>query len=121
MLLLNVINNFKNIVENKQTNAATWCEKDTTSQNLEGHHRTKEALKKYYENIKKSVRKEVAEEKKRNKQNRRRTFCTKKRHHKGISLKFDEQKNCFITILMAPVQLKVSRSPWNPFHFLIWI
>lgn len=61
-LLINTIHLYKNIIENKQTNATTWRDKDLAwtkitdnfnSQTEEGCFRTKEALKKYYENIKK--------------------------------------------------------------------
>lgn len=72
-LLLNLISDFKHIVENKQTNSQTWRDKNEAwiqitdafnSRTPEEYPRTKDALKKYYDNIKKNVRKEVAEDKK---------------------------------------------------------
>lgn len=71
-LLLNILYKFKDIIENKKTNSQSWREKDDAwqkvtdrfnSQTPETYPRTKEALRKYYDNIKKNVRKEVADEK----------------------------------------------------------
>nr|CAI5839753.1 unnamed protein product [Callosobruchus analis] len=71
-LLLNLIHQLKDVIENKKTNSKTWREKDEAwekitemfnAQSPEIYPRSKEALKKYYDNIKKNVRKEVADEK----------------------------------------------------------
>lgn len=72
-LLLNTVYSFKNIIENKKTNAQSWKEKDEAwekvtkafnSQTVEGYPRSKESLRKYYDNIKKMVRRDVANERK---------------------------------------------------------
>lgn len=64
------MHNFKEIIENKKTNGQPWREKDVAwstltelfnSQIPKSYSRSKEALKKY-NNIKKSVRKKVAED-----------------------------------------------------------
>lgn len=70
--LLNIIFKYKHIIECKKTDAITWREKESTwkkvadlfnSQCPSGVHRPAASLKKYYENIKKNVRKDVANEK----------------------------------------------------------
>lgn len=72
-LLLNIILNFKHIIENKKTDSCTWKEKDEAwkkisvifnSKTTDNCHRNKDALRKYYDNIKKKIKKDVAEEKK---------------------------------------------------------
>lgn len=72
-LLLNIIATFKNVVENKKTDGTTWRLKDETwgkitsifnSQSSENVSRSKDSLRKYYENLKKNIRKDVAQENK---------------------------------------------------------
>lgn len=67
-LLLSIILEFKHIIENKKTDSCTWKEKDEAwqkitevfnSRTLDNCHRNKDALRKYYDNIKKTIRKEV--------------------------------------------------------------
>lgn len=71
-MLLNIIFTFKEVIECKKTDAITWKQKDEAwkkvtnifnSQTTETFARTKESLKKFYDNVKKNVRKEVAAEK----------------------------------------------------------
>ncbi|CAG9773628.1 unnamed protein product [Ceutorhynchus assimilis] len=71
-MLLNTVFAFKGVIENKKTDSVTWRQKDDAwdqiaslfnSQTPENHHRTKDSLRKLYENIKKNVRKDVAFEK----------------------------------------------------------
>lgn len=69
-LLLNIVSNYKNIVENKETNSTTWRDKDVAwtkiasnfNSQTRDHIRTKGQLKKVYDNLKQVTRKEVAEE-----------------------------------------------------------
>ncbi|CAG9770028.1 unnamed protein product [Ceutorhynchus assimilis] len=71
-LLLSIVQRFKNVVENKKTDAVTWREKDSAwekiaeifSSKSTGVLRTKDSLRKLYENLKKNVRKQVVDEKK---------------------------------------------------------
>lgn len=71
-VLLNIIFTFKSVIENKKTDAVTWRQKDNAwnkitsqfnCQTPENHPRTKESLRKLYDNIKKNLRKDVAMEK----------------------------------------------------------
>ncbi|XP_045460122.1 uncharacterized protein LOC123670654 [Harmonia axyridis] len=68
-LLLTLITKSKHIIENKKTNSITWRDKEAAwkkicvefnAQTPEGIPRKKESLKKFYENIKKTKRKERA-------------------------------------------------------------
>ena len=68
-VLLNIVFNYKHIIENKKTDSITWREKDHcwtkltsifNSQNPENIARSKESLRKLYDNLKKNVRQEVA-------------------------------------------------------------
>nr|CAH7735093.1 unnamed protein product [Callosobruchus chinensis] len=70
-LLLNLVYNFKGVLENKKTDSTTWRQKDEAwdkitnyfnSQTTE-YARTKESLRKFYDNLKKNLRKDVAEDK----------------------------------------------------------
>lgn len=72
-VLLNILHKFKHIIENKKTNSQFWREKDAAWQKVtdmfnaqtpEKYPRSKDALRKFYDNLKKNVRKEVADEKK---------------------------------------------------------
>lgn len=71
-LLLHLVGNFKDVIENKKTDSQTWKQKDLTwdkitklfnSQNSQNICRSKDSLKKFYDNLKKNARKCVAEEK----------------------------------------------------------
>lgn len=73
VLLLNLVSDYKDVIENKKTNSQTWRQKDDAwqkmtnlfnSQTPENYQRSKDSLRKYYDNIKKSLRKDIAEEKK---------------------------------------------------------
>lgn len=72
-VLLNIVYAFKSIVECKKTDAVTWRQKDEAwnkitanfnSQLPDGCSRSKDSLRKLYDNLKKNARKTVAEEKK---------------------------------------------------------
>ncbi|KAG5868870.1 hypothetical protein JTB14_033270 [Gonioctena quinquepunctata] len=72
-LLANIISEFKAIIEYKKTDALTWRDTDTAwgkiidifnSQNPEGVHRSKDSLRKSYDNLKRALRKDIADEKK---------------------------------------------------------
>ncbi|KAI4468172.1 apontic [Holotrichia oblita] len=71
-ILINIIAKYKNIIENKKTDATTWKEKENTWKKITsefnsqccGNYRSTESLKKYYENQKKMLRKNVVENKK---------------------------------------------------------
>ncbi|CAH1117627.1 unnamed protein product [Phaedon cochleariae] len=71
-LLLNIILRFKHVVESKKTDAVTWRDKNSTwtkiatlfnSQSPTGTYRDVTSLRKVYENVKKTVRKTVSDEK----------------------------------------------------------
>ncbi|CAH1109753.1 unnamed protein product [Psylliodes chrysocephalus] len=71
-LLIQLVEKYKNIIENKKSDAISWKDKDEAwvkiSQQFnancpENIHRKKESLKKTYENLKKNIRKDVADEK----------------------------------------------------------
>ncbi|XP_074034288.1 myb/SANT-like DNA-binding domain-containing protein 3 [Leptinotarsa decemlineata] len=71
-LLLNCVSKYKHVVESKKTDGVTWKEKVTAwnkitdlynSENANQEYRPVESLKKLYDNIKRNIRKEVAEEK----------------------------------------------------------
>lgn len=71
--LLNIIYNFKSIIECKKTDAVTWRQKDEAWEKItsnfnaqlpDGCSRSKDSLRKLYDNLKKNARKTVAEEKK---------------------------------------------------------
>lgn len=102
-LLLNIIHDFKHIVENKQTNSTTWREKDmawskiaaTFNSQNEETYRTKENLKKYYDNIKKTVRKEVAEEKHESNKTGGGTFIVKNDPVKDLTLDLMNKKTVY--------------------------
>ncbi|KAG5879955.1 hypothetical protein JTB14_024548 [Gonioctena quinquepunctata] len=70
-VLLNIINTCKSIIECKKTNGTTWRQKDeawnkicaVVNSNCPGNYpRNKESLKKFFDNMKKNVRKEIAAE-----------------------------------------------------------
>ncbi|KAG5888851.1 hypothetical protein JTB14_037689 [Gonioctena quinquepunctata] len=72
-VLLNIINTYKSIIECKKMDGTTWRQKDEAwnkicavfNSNSPGNYpRNKEYLKKFFDNIKKNVRKEIAAERK---------------------------------------------------------
>ncbi|KAK5649343.1 hypothetical protein RI129_000372 [Pyrocoelia pectoralis] len=72
MLLLSIISDYKSIIECKKTDGTTWEEKSScwkkiavqfNSKSPNYHNRTADSLKKYYENQKKTLRKNIADEK----------------------------------------------------------
>ncbi|KAL1492300.1 hypothetical protein ABEB36_012773 [Hypothenemus hampei] len=72
LTLISIVEKYKHIVDNKKTDNQTWKEKDEVWDKICNefnsqstiYNRSKESLKKYYENKKKIIRKQVAEERK---------------------------------------------------------
>lgn len=58
-VLLNIVLSYKSIIENRKSDSMTWKEKKEAGTKIVG----KVSLKKYYKNIKKTVRKDAAVEK----------------------------------------------------------